>query len=140
LTAEEPADPHDFSDIPLPQAVTDAVTLEDMLAEGELLRKRGVRFVALPPTIGELPGLQRLLGEMEGAAEEKQIAVIFEAARRLFRVHDPEQGALRVADRAELERCWTMAGLAKAIQELLKRSGLGGPSGAGGAGADSPNA
>lgn len=110
-----------FADIPLPELVTDAATLEDMLAEGRVIRKRGVVFVALPPTVAELPGLLRAVeatqtGEVDAAEWNVQMA------RRLLRVRDGE--TLRAATVEEITACWSGKALTAICSDTLTETGL----------------
>jgi|GEM_PF-6448172 len=110
-----------FAGAAVPEVVEDRATLEDMLAEGTIYRRRGLEFVALEPTMAELPALQRAL---EAGAPEDDGATGWQVAlaRRLVRVRDGE--TVRAATEEELVRCWRPLDLAQVVARTLTRGGM----------------
>jgi hypothetical protein len=117
-------DAWDFSDIPLPETVTEGATLEDMLAEGREIRRRGTVFVAVAPSIAELPAITRLLNAAaEAESDEQGMRVQFALGRRLLRVRDGD--GIRPSTDDELARCWSLRTLSQAIADAVSETGLG---------------
>lgn len=118
----EGTDPFDFSDIPDP--ISDAATLEEMLGEAEQIRVRGRAFLFLPPTMKVLRWILRTVNGLQGqtGSDETPLDVLTCAARKLLWVHAGD--TLRPATIEEIEDTFTPRRMLDMIQELLTKQGL----------------
>jgi hypothetical protein len=119
---EQNPDAFNFDDIPLPEAVSDQATLDDMLAEGREVRRRGRVFTAIAPSIRELRVILKMLDSVADTEGEAVVRAHVEIARRLLRVRDGD--CLRPASAGEIEEAFPVNALMMEITRTMADNGV----------------
>jgi hypothetical protein len=106
----------------MPAPISDKATLEDLLAESEEFRARGLVFHAIAPSIKELLVIMKLLARLETAEGDEGLAIQVSVARRLFWREDAD--TWRPASEDEIARCFPAQGLMVRITRAMNQNGL----------------